>query len=71
MPRLVTYIAGYVYVHHLVQRWHCVNYSKNRDNKCFRICCHSLITLEPFISFHISFIYNLFSCFFDIIFNPY
>ena len=37
----------------------------NKDNKCFRIHFHSLITLEPFICFHSSLVSNLFAYFFD------
>ena len=40
--------------------------SQNKDSKCFRIYFHSLITLEPFICFHISLISDLFVYFFDI-----
>ena len=42
---------------------------QNRDSKCFRIYYHSLITLEPFICFHISLIFNLFAYF--LTFDPY
>ena len=41
-----------------------VGYSHNKENKCFRMYFHSLITLERFIFFHISLISNLFAyCF--------
>ena len=37
--------------------------SQNRDSKCYRIYFYSLITLEPFIWFHISLISDLFAYF--------
>ena len=44
--------------------------SQNRYSKCFRTYYHSLITLEPFICFHISLV-SILIAYFLTFFDPY